>query len=295
MMAHNAPWMPAAPGQHGWKAGDARKMARAHTSRSHTIAGCMERMGQGGSQGGSSAPSRCSNGEQSSQQKSIGPDSVTILVSNLPKSLCTRKCFEAVVEAAGLDKVIHAFEVLGDNAEAVLGVAGETGAQRCIKYFNGLKWAKSTQPVSARYCAKARKYLEKEENPQPEELVKQDCGKGLSSDMLLANEGNAQQVNEHNIAQLTKDRLPASVANSLQGKTDGIMDFTKEFAVTTPNKGQNRAVGQFGTHPRWADYDDDEDECQSTLAGTVIDNCGISDGGETGSTIDDFEVNLITS
>jgi len=114
---------------------------------------------------GSSAPSQLSAETNSQKSDSgLGPDAVIVLLSNLPKQLCTRKCMEAVIEASKLDQVVLKFEVLTDKAEAVLGADGEFGAQRVIKYFHGLQWAKSTQPVVARYCAKARMYLENEEH-----------------------------------------------------------------------------------------------------------------------------------
>jgi len=78
---------------------------------------------------------------------------VGVKLSNLPKTLCNRSCFEVAVEQAGLESKVKAFGLSSDAAAtAVLALEGEAAAQQCIKHFNGRQWAGSPIPLYARYC-----------------------------------------------------------------------------------------------------------------------------------------------
>lgn len=97
-------------------------------------------------------------------QADFGPqEPVSVELSNLPKMLCNRMCLEAAIEQAGLENDVKTLEVKsGAIGEAVLLLASQQAAQRCIQHFNGLQWAKSSQPVSACYASQQPKQRQHE-------------------------------------------------------------------------------------------------------------------------------------
>jgi len=88
-------------------------------------------------------------------QADFGPqEPVSVELSNLPTMLCNRMCLEAAIEQAGLENDVKTLELKsGTSGQAVLLLASRQAADRCIQHFNGLQWAKSSQPVSACYAS----------------------------------------------------------------------------------------------------------------------------------------------
>jgi len=210
--------------------------------------------------------------------------------------LCTSKCLEAAIEQAGLEKEVQAFEVLSDKAEAVLGLASEHAAQRCIRHFHGLKWAKKNAPVSARYCAQARHYLEAQGQDQQQENEKpqapnsaqvSDCASEKSAVQAEVEEP-MKNANEEPIKSPDVEEVEEIEINPC---TPRKMAYTP--SIGSPSTAASTPTARFELMgypegvkpPRWADYDSDdepEDDCRSgsTFSPVTIGDYYTSDGGE---------------
>lgn len=181
---------------------------------------------------------------------------VTVELSSLPAMLCNRSCLEAAIEQAGLENDVQNLEFTsGDSGEAVLLLANERAAQRCIQHFHGLQWAKSSQPVSARY----RLQQQPEQQQQaPESLEKEptdekDCATPLT---------------------MTPKSTPKLSPKS------SIMLSPKSSIMSSPSM-----------KPRWADLDSDDENddivSKSTRTGTWDSVPGSSDSGEASNSEQD--------
>lgn len=76
---------------------------------------------------------------------------VHVKLQSLPQALCTRQCLEAAIDQAGLASYVHDMLTGVQKGEAEIILTSEAGAQRCIRHFHGLRWARHSQPVIARY------------------------------------------------------------------------------------------------------------------------------------------------
>jgi len=75
----------------------------------------------------------------------------SVLLQGLPNGLCSRPCFEAVLEQAGLQGDVVSLSIRPGSpcGEAVVKVAGLGAVERCIKHFHGRGWHSAGTPVSA--------------------------------------------------------------------------------------------------------------------------------------------------
>jgi len=97
-------------------------------------------------------PNDLGNGPMWPLQDFESQEPAAVELSNLPKMLCNKMCLEAAIEQAGLEQDVQSLELKTDNpGEAVLILANERAAKRCVQHFDGLQWAKSSLPVSASY------------------------------------------------------------------------------------------------------------------------------------------------
>jgi len=175
------------------------------------------------------------------QQDRRSEEPVAVELSSLPKMLCNKACLEAAIEQAGLESDVQSLEV--QDSKAMLLLASEQAAQRCIRHFHGLQWAKSSEPVSARYSPQVGK-----EQPQQRAPESPVTTKAVKTGVVKA--------------AATPVKLPVT---------------PKAKVITASPKSSSQ--GSPSNKPRWADIDtdseDDDDHTQSTRSGSFI---RISDG-----------------
>lgn len=167
------------------------------------------------------------------QQGNGNEEPVSIELSNLPEMLCNPKCLEASIEQAGLENHVQGLEVeSGGTGKAILTLASRGAAQQCIRHFNGLRWAKSSEPVSARYCS-------------------QDSGDEAraSAEPPLTEEAKAKKTSE-----IAKGLADAGLLCKTTKRTPPSSPFSS-CSTTAP-----MSPPMVPMKPRWADYDDDEED-----------------------------------
>lgn len=164
---------------------------------------------------------------------------VTVVLSNLPKVLCSEKGFEVALDASGMKEAVRVFAIEQTNTgiEAVVILKSEMAAQIIMKHFKGVSCGKSSGGVTARYCAERGKKL------LPSKVSKEDQV-----------ETKSQETASHG------DESPSAFTKSTQSEAN----TTSSLVLTRIN---------LKMRP-WADYEDDhdsdcEDDSQSTTAGAV--------------------------
>lgn len=166
---------------------------------------------------------------------------VAVELSSLPKMLCNKACLEASIEQAGLEADVQSLEIQDSKAKLIL--ASEQAAQRCIRHFHGLQWAKSAAPVSARYASQVGKEQPQQRTPESPVTSKAD-----------------------------KTGVVKAAPKPVK------MPETPKAKVITASP-KSSSQGSPSSKPRWADIDteseDDDDLTQSTRSGSFM---RISDG-----------------
>lgn len=179
---------------------------------------------------------------------------VGVVLDNLPKMLCNKNCLEAALEQAGLENFVNKFDIQNPSVgTAILHLVNENAAQRCIRHFDGLKWTKGSEPVSARYFDDAKspkaENCKDQEEPRKSQVETQAAGKQASG-----------------LSGAPKATPKPAV---------GLASKTSQFSsVTSPQSSPKTK--------RWADYDsdDDEDDQSTNFDGSV----DVSDGGDSSNT-----------
>jgi hypothetical protein len=178
---------------------------------------------------------------------------VSVVLGNLPKTLCTEKFFEAALEQARLEREILAFEVkLSDNTggEAVVVLPSECAAQRLIRHFQGLKWFKMQGPITTRYCGAAGRSLmerrrseQQQQQPQSESIRPQANKEVLKLQKTLREIRSLKQrpVADLDTLQLRKMQRESSVIERLRelGVKPAGEDDSIEVVLHTPRAGAN--------------------------------------------------------
>jgi hypothetical protein len=169
--------------------------------------------------------------------------------------MCSEQLLEAALEQAGLESEILAREVKvtkgSSTGEGVVVLISEDAAQRCIRHFQGLKWAKAQQPITARYCAaRGRSLMERKKRCQQQPPGAEATNEALQS-------------------------TPQEKALKLQpgAELDSTQRRSLQQEVLTP-KLKTSSLSAFSTSPcktkkLWADYDTDdefESECRASYA-----------------------------
>lgn len=97
------------------------------------------------------APARSSKLEPAYVGAGDDTRELSLLVQGLPKAMCSRVCFDVILEQAGLAEHVLSHSVRPGSrcGEAVLKVAGEEAASKCIEHFHGRAWDPSGTLVSA--------------------------------------------------------------------------------------------------------------------------------------------------
>jgi hypothetical protein len=212
-------------------------------------------------------PQQSTASDPTADDTTLSPFYASVELANLPKMLCSEKCFEASIEQARLENDVLTYEVklapCGQFGEAMVILSNELAAQRCIQHFRGLKWARS-RPIMARYS--------------------EDSGRHLF-DKWAARQGIARQE-----------------VGADQCATSGEMDQDPKLEDKTTTSGASRVGLQEAelkakiadsrrnspSSPKkmlWADFDSDEEDVESTLAGTTFESethgNSTSDGGDS--------------
>lgn len=186
---------------------------------------------------------------------------VVVELSCLPKMLCSKMCLEAAIEQAGLDKDLQTLEIeTGKGGQATLTLKSERAAQRCIRHFHGLQWAKSSSPISARIPGQP----EQQAAAQPAAVKAPKAKKP------------AELVKEPSTP---KKRISSFSSTSLSPKSTCCS--SPALSAVSPSM-----------KPRWADLDDDDSDCDDELstkstksAGTFdLEGQSASDNGESSNT-----------
>jgi len=179
-------------------------------------------------------------------------DPVSIELTSLPKMLCTKPCLEASLEQAGLEGQVESME-LSAGGKAVLVLKDLRAAQRCMKHFHGLQWAKSSQPVSARVLPTGKEPSKQEpKQSQPKKASQPQAAP------KPAKENAAKKLAE---PVKSPKQVPSSPALT---------------ATTVTQSPKSSFLGSPSLRPRWADLESDDEDDIAT--GTPFDSAlGSSD------------------
>jgi hypothetical protein len=200
-------------------------------------------------------------------QESFGPqEPVAVELSCLPKMLCNSVCLEAAIEQAGLENVVQKLELKsGNSGEATLIMVNGRAAQRCIQHFNGLQWAKSSQPVCA--CYKQQPQQQQQQQQQPPQQSQQQ--QRMPSKASKVEEGVATPLT------MTPKSTP-------QMSPKSSISMSPKSSISMPSPSMK---------PRWADIDSDEESddmlSKSTFAGNWDSLPASSDSGEASNSEQD--------
>lgn len=227
-------------------------------------------------------------GMPQAQQDPSTEESVAVELSCLPKMLCTRGMLEAAIEQAGLESLVQKLEVQHCNiGKATLILAGDRAAQRCIRHFHGLKWGKSSEPVSARYQQQGGQDAVTQQVAKNDNENAKDSGKTKAKATAKTRIRNSPMISPSSPSSMpTKSPMTSATCTPLSGPSKSPMSTPASSPLTGPLKSpvsspassplsrpRKSPCGSPSTKPRWADYDSDSDEgdahSKSTRAGTV--------------------------
>lgn len=172
---------------------------------------------------------------------------VTIVLSNLPKALCTESGFGVALEAAKVQDEVRLFSVeqCGDNGEAVVILRSEAAALNAMKHFRGLKCGKA-DGITARYSKEAGNKLLRSKEPKETQDEKQ------------------QQKRDE-----TTSKKDAGLSHSPKSRAKLAQRESEPTSTVVP-----LVLTKMNLKMRWADYEFDrdsdyEDDAQSTAAGPI--------------------------
>lgn len=244
-------------------------------------------------------PQNSFGGGQPQQDPSL-EESIAVELSSLPKMLCTRGMLEAAIEQAGLESLVRNLEIHpNSNGKAVLTLAGDRAAQRCIRHFNNLKWGRTSDPVCARYQqqtggqeavvpqgnkdsgktkAKATAKAPRVRSSTSSSLVSHASAPSTPS--LKASQSPMTSATCTPMSGPSKSPMssPASSPLSLPMSSPGCSPLSRPRKSPLSSPSSSPMTGP--AKPRWADYDsddaDDDVGSKSTRTGTV-DSSGSGD------------------
>lgn len=209
--------------------------------------------------------------EESTQQESSSQDPVGVELTSLPKMLCNRACLEAAIEQAGLESDVQSLELdVSTYGKATLLLSSQRAAQRCVRHFDGLRWQKFSDPVSARYCPQAEE--EQQQLPESQVTVVEALEKATANKPSVSLKASAKSAAPTPKSTISPCSSPKSTASTITPNSSPKSTFS------TPTNKQSMK-------PRWADYDSDSDEdMTSTRAGTFAEAPSPSDSGDSSNT-----------
>lgn len=194
---------------------------------------------------------------ESPKTKALTDQDVSVVLSGLPKMLCSEACLKAMFEQANIEDGVKSFTVHQDakamNGEAVVICKNKTVAQMMITHFEGLRCG---QNITARY-------LDGAEEPIPEPPV--------NTNAMPAKKDTWRASRYSTVGNdVVRKRRANSEAEPV--KKDG-SEQAPSPAGSPSFKHVPSALTRTSLKQCWADMnddsDDDSDETQSTNAGPV--------------------------
>jgi hypothetical protein len=180
---------------------------------------------------------------------------VTVVLSNLPRLLCSENGFEAALEGTLIKDAVRLFAVerTKKGIEAVVILKTETAAQTLMKHFRSMSCGRFGA-VTARYCDDRGKKLMASKAP------KEDMAETKSDELVSP----AETSSNEDKSETRSDELASLAESSSNSKGTCAESKTN---ITLP-----LVLTQTSLKMRWADYEDDrdsdyEDDAQSTNAG----------------------------